>query len=94
VIRRRGTMPRFIVVHSMPYNEEQIMITAKKMPDQLPPEVLWNITYCAFDDSKFFCEWEGPNKESIEQVFKASQIPYEAIYPVRLLDVKEAEFRE
>ena len=87
-------MPRFIAIHNMPYNEEQIIATAKNMPSQLPPNLSWNLTYCAFDDGKFFCEWEGPDKEAIEQVFKASQIPYEAVYPIRLLDVRKAEFRE
>ena len=87
-------MPRFIVVHSMPYNEEQIIATAKNMPSQLPPDVSWNLTYCAFDDNRFFCEWEAPNKDVIEQVFKSTQVPYDAVYPVRLLDVNKAEFRE
>jgi len=30
-------------------------------------------------------------KEAVEQVFKASQIPYDAVYPVRLLDIAKAE---
>ena len=87
-------MPRFIAVHSLPYNEEQIIATAKNMPEQLPPDVSWNFTYCAFDDNKFFCEWEAPDKNAIEQVFKSTQVPYDAVYPVRLLDVDKAEFRE
>ena len=77
-------MPRFIVVHSMPYNEEQIMATAKNMPSQLPSDVSWNVTYYAFEDNKFFCEWEAPNKDAGEQVFRSTQLPYDAIYPVRL----------
>jgi len=87
-------MPRFIVIHSTPYNEEQIIATAKNMPNQLPSDVSWNLTYCAFDDNKFFCEWEAPNKDAIERVFKSTQVPYDEVYPVRLLDVNKAEFRE
>lgn len=45
-------MPKFIAVHSMPYNEEQIIATVQTMPSQLPTGVSWNITYCAFDDNK------------------------------------------
>jgi hypothetical protein len=86
-------MPKFIVVHSMPYNEEQIMATARSMPSQLLPDVSWNLTYCAFDDNKFFCEWEAPNKDAVEQVFKSTQVPYDTVYAVRLLDVNKAEFR-
>ena len=87
-------MPKFIVVHSMPYNEEQIIATAKNMPSQLPSDVSWNVTYCDFEDNKFFCEWEAPNKDVIEQVFRSTQLPYDAIYPVRLLNVTKAQFEE
>jgi len=87
-------MPKFIVVHSVPYNKEQILATAKNIPNQLPPDVSWNLTYCAFGDSRFFCEWEAPNKDAVEQVLKSTQIPYDAVYPVRLLDVNKGEFRE
>jgi hypothetical protein len=87
-------MPRFIVVHSIPYNEEQIVVTAKNMPNQLPPNVSWNRAYCAFEDNRFFCEWEAPNKDVVEQILKSTQIPYDAVYPVRLLDANKAEFQE
>jgi hypothetical protein len=84
-------MPRFIAAHTMPVNEEAIMKFAKEMPSQLPPGVIWKLTYCDFPSNKFFCEWEAPNKEAIEQVFKAAEIPFDAIYAVRLLDVAKAE---
>ena len=87
-------MPKFIAIHTVPYNEEQIIATAKSMPAQLPTDVTWNLTYCDFDDNKFFCEWEAPSKEAIEQVFKSTQVPYDAVYAVRLLDVNKAQFRE
>ena len=87
-------MPRFIVVHSVPYNEEQIIATAKNMPSQLQSDVSWKLTYCAFKDNQFFSDWEAPNKDAVEQVFKSTQIPYDAVYPVRLLDVSKAEFHE
>ena len=87
-------MPKFIAIHTVPYNEEQIIATAKSMPGQLPADVSWNLTYCDFDDNKFFCEWEAPSKEAVEQVFKSTQIPYGVVYPVRILDVSKAEFRE
>ena len=87
-------MPKFIAIHTVPYNEEQIIATAKSMPSQLPADVSWNLTYCDFDDNKFFCEWEAPSKEAVEQVFKSTQVPYDVVYPVRILDVSEAKFRE
>ena len=84
-------MPRFIAVHTVPFAEEDLKAAAKDMPSKLPPGVTWKLTYCDFADGKFFCEWEAPNKEAIEQVFKASNLPYDAVYPVRLLDVAKAE---
>ena len=84
-------MPRFIAVHTVPFAEEDLKNAAKALPSQLPPDVSWKLTYCDFADNKFFCEWEAPNKEAIEQVFKAQNLPFDAIYPVRLLDVAKAE---
>ena len=84
-------MPRFIAVHTAPFPEEQFKAAVKDMPSRLPPGVSWKLTYCDFDDNKFFCEWEAPNKEAIEQVLKAANMPFDAVYPVRLLDVAKAE---
>ena len=84
-------MPRFIAVHTVPFAEEDLKNAAKGLPSQLPPGVSWKLSYCDFADNKFFCEWEAPNKEAIEQVFKAQNLPFDAIYPVRLLDVAKAE---
>jgi len=49
------------------------------------------LTYCGFDDHKFFCEWEALNKETIEQILTAEKMPFDAIYPVRLLNVAKRE---
>jgi len=84
-------LPRFIAVHTAPFTESDLKTAAKEMPPQLPPGVSWKLTYCDFADNKFFCEWEAPNKEAIEQVFKAANMPFDAIYPVRLLDVAKVE---
>ena len=84
-------MPRFIAVHTMTRTEEQFKEGIKKMPS-FPPGVFWKLTYCDFADGKFFCEWEAPNKEIIEQGFKAMNMPFDAVYPVRLYDVAKAEF--
>ena len=71
----------------MPMTEEQWkerMMTGEK--PAFPPGVAWKLTYCDFADGKFFCEWEAPNKETIEQIFRAQNMPFDAIYPVRLFD--------
>jgi len=84
-------LPRFIAVHTVPFAEEDLKKAAKDMPPQLPAGVSWKQTYCDFADNKFFCEWEAPNKEAVEQIFKANNLPFDAVYPVRLLDVAKAE---
>ena len=83
-------MPRFVAVHTAPFTEAQLKEAAEKMA-QLPAGVSWKLTYCDFDDNKFFCEWEAPNKETIEQIFKAEGMPFDAVYPVRLYDVAKGE---
>jgi hypothetical protein len=84
-------MPRFIAVHTTQFSEADLKAAAKDMLPKLPPGITWKLTYCDFSDGKFFCEWEAPNKETIEQVFKAANLPFDAVYPVRLLDVAKAE---
>ena len=85
-------MPRFIAVHTMPMTEEQWkerMMSGEK--PSFPPGVVWKLTYCDFADGKFFCEWEAPNKETIEQIFKGMEMPFDVVYPVRLYDVAKNE---
>ena len=87
-------MPRFIAVHTVPMTESDLKTSAKDMPPQLPPGLSWKLTYCDFGDNKFFCEWEAPNKEAIEQVFKAANLPFDAVYPVRLFNVAKKAFED
>jgi hypothetical protein len=86
-------MPRFMAVHTAPLKEEQMTEIAKQI-SSLPPGVSYNLTYCDFDDGKFFCDWEAPNKETIEQIFKSMNMPYDAVYPVRLFTVAKMGFED
>jgi hypothetical protein len=90
-------MPRFIAVHTMPMDEEKWDEFAKgafEKMSQLPPGVKYNLTYCGFADGKFFCDWEAPNKETVEQVFKNMEMPFDAIYPVKLFNVAKMGFED
>lgn len=90
-------MPRFIAVHTLPYTEdtwEESMKGAAEQLSKLPPGVQYNLTYCGFDDGKFFCDWEAPNKETIEQIFKGMEMPYDAVYPVKLFSVTKMGFED
>ena len=84
-------MPRFVAVHTMPMTEEQWKERMSGEWPSFPPGVTWKLTYCDFADGKFFCEWEAPNKEIIEQIFKGMGLPFDAVYPVRLFDFAKRE---
>jgi len=86
-------MPKFVAVHTMPMTQEQAMEMFKNMP--APPQgVSWKYTYCDFADGKFFCDWDAPNKETLEQLFKGMQLPFDAVYPVQLFNVAKGAFED
>jgi hypothetical protein len=90
-------MPRFIAVHTLPYTEEQWDEFVKTVPErlsQLPSGVKYNLTYCGFTDGKFFCDWEAPSKETVEQIFKGMEMPYDAVYPVKLFNIAKMGFED
>jgi hypothetical protein len=76
-----------MATHSVVYNEKQLKELAKK---DLPKGVSWIRSFCGFDDKKTFCEWQAPSREAVEQVFRTANIPFDAIYKVRLFDVRTA----
>ncbi len=82
-------MPRLIAVHTAPFKQENFKDWAKQTR---PKGFSWKLTYCDFDDNKFFCEWEAPSKEALAEAFKAQNMPFDAIYPVKLFDVAKAKF--
>lgn len=80
-------MARFVAVHTLPYTEEQRMSQLSDMLGRIPAGFTWKQTYCDFDNHKFFCEWDTPSKEALAEGFKGVDMPFEAIYAVKLLDV-------
>ena len=90
-------MPKFIAQHTIPYNEAQFMEMYKELAPkmaELPPGVSYNLTYCGFGDNKFFCDWDAPNKETLEQIFKMMEMPFDAIYPVKKFIVATGTFED
>ena len=83
-------MPRFIAVHTAPFTEDHFKGWAK--PGSIPEGFSWKLSYCDFDDNKFFCEWEAPSKEALAEAFKVQNLPFDAIYPVRLFNPAKAKF--
>jgi hypothetical protein len=80
-------MPRFIAAHTLPMDEAQFKAMADDMVPKIPGGFTWKSTYCAFGENKFFCEWDAPSKEALEQAFKANSMPFDAIYAAKLFDV-------
>jgi hypothetical protein len=90
-------MPRFIAVHTLPFTEVQFLETMKEHAErlsELPPGVTYNLGYCGFADNKFFCDWEAPNKETMEQVFRNVEMPYDSIYPVKIFTLTKMGFED
>lgn len=86
-------MAKFLAAHTLPgYNEEKFIAMSKQMTPAIPEGFSWKLTYCAFDQDKYFCEWEAPSKEALEQAFKQNNMPFDAVYPVKQFDVSQAKF--
>ena len=76
-------MPRYIVTHSIPMTENNLKEFAEV---NFPEGVSWKQTFCSFDNDKFFCEWEAPVEEVLEQIFQEAEVSFDAIYPVKIFD--------
>lgn len=86
-------MPRFMAVHSIPVTEQQLteMFNARS---NFPSGVDWNQSFCDFGEGKVFCEWDAPNKEVIEALFKQSNLPYDKVYEVQRFDAKTGQLEK
>jgi hypothetical protein len=84
-----------MAIHTLPYgNKEQFEATGKQMASQASkyPGFTCRATYCDFADHKFFCDWEAPSKEVLEQAFKQMNVPFEAVYLVQMFDIAGARW--
>ena len=77
-------MSRYIVAHTAPMTEQQVNEMLKSPPN-FPAGIACHYTWFDFSAGKFFCEWEAPNKESVEQSIRAMNMPFDVVYPVRRL---------
>lgn len=80
-------MARLMAVHTLPMNEEQLMAAMKEMAPKIPQGFTYKLTYCAFGDHKFFCEWDAPSKEALEQGFRQMNMPFDAVHQVKLFEM-------
>jgi hypothetical protein len=88
-------MARYIAAHTIPFDLATLVKFAKEEAPKFPEVgVSWIRTHCGFNDDKHFCEWEAPNKEAIEKIFKDLEIPYDGIYEVKVFDVATATLED
>jgi dsDNA-binding SOS-regulon protein len=91
-------MSRFIAVHTVPpMTEADWMGKMKEMSEklsQLPPGVAYNLSYCDLADGKIFCDWVAPNKDTVDQVLKATGLPLDAVYPVKIFSPTKMGFED
>lgn len=91
-------MPRFLAVHTVPpMTEADYMQQGKGLMEkmsQLPPDTKFNLSYCDLAGGKIFCDWEAPTRETVEQVFKMIEMPFDAIYPVKLFSMAKMAFED
>jgi Nickel responsive protein SCO4226-like len=76
-------MLRFIAVHPVAFSQDQLTRLAR---EPRPAGVIWKSSFCAFGEDKSFCHWEAPSRETVVDVFRKYDIPYEGIYEVRWFD--------
>jgi hypothetical protein len=85
-------MARFLAQHTLKADEKQFLDMAKQLSPKVPKGYAWKQTYCDFAGNKFFCEWDAPSKDALAQAFKANNLPFDVIYPVKLFDVARKDF--
>jgi len=87
-------MPRFIVVHKVPFTEDELIARAKAAPNYLPEGVSWRCSYCDFAGKIHFCEWEAPDEKVLRRVLQLTQTPVDTIHRVRRMDAVKAKFEK
>ena len=85
-------MARFIAEHSGAWSEEQLTGMAQQIMPQIPPGFAWKQTYCDMSGNKYYCEWDAPSKEALEQAFQANNIPFDMVRPVTRFDPAAMKF--
>lgn len=85
-------MPKIIAVHTIPMTKEKWLKTFE--PNVTWPKgFTWIRTHCDFQDGKFFCEWEAPDKETLKRGLKSMLgFPVDEVYPVELYNPAKKEF--
>jgi hypothetical protein len=87
-------MAKFIAVHTMLdiTNEKNFQDRVVARLNEVPKGFICTQTYCDFVNHKFFCDWEAPSKEALEQGFKSKSMPFDAVYAVKIFNFAKKKF--
>jgi hypothetical protein len=87
-------MAKFVAVHTMPTinDEGNFQTRVVSRLSEIPKGFTCVQTYCDFANHKFFCDWEAPSKEALEQGFKSLNVAFDAVYPVKIFNFAKKKF--
>ena len=82
-------MPRFVIERSLPagLNPGEIDDAARRAiaVNATMPGVRWLHSNLAIDRSKFFCEYEAPDAESVREAGRLAEIPCDIVTEVTVV---------
>jgi hypothetical protein len=85
-------VPKFIAVHDLLVFEKGAAAMKKQAGPMIAKGFTWNHTFCDMTGHKFFCEWDAPSQDALEQAFKQFKMPFETVYPEKKFDIAKGKF--
>jgi hypothetical protein len=74
-------MPRFMTLHHET-NLDRVLLESRWTEISMDPRADWLMTLYGVDPGERFCEWEAPDRETIEQIFWELKIKFTEIIEV------------
>lgn len=80
-------MPRYLIERDLPAGTSETdvddAVRRSIAATATLPGVRWIHSNLALDRSKFFCEYEAPDEETVRQQARLAEIPADRVTPVR-----------
>ncbi|MBI4965212.1 MAG: DUF4242 domain-containing protein [Desulfomonile tiedjei] len=91
--REEKKMPHFMSIHNEPSVPVE-KVESRWMNLAQESRAVWIKTWHVLDLTRRFCWWDAPDKKTLEEIFRDSEISWEEIVPVRLTIPSEWRWRE
>lgn len=88
-------MPKFLAIHPLPepMSKEEAEPFGKAMKSLLTKDAYWVTTWAQVNDEgkavKLFCEWDGKDQKSVEDLIEEAEMPTEGVYPMEKFDAED-----